>query len=223
MSWSHTAIRQFRAIQTEGAETAGANAVVVSSSTGGFDDGDIYWNEYRRSGGVTDNYAGIDWPGLPVHTILKYAMPYRVTIDGLFYVVSTSGAVRASVGHCAFLTAIDGTTLLGIGFRMDTDNVWRPFVRSSANDIAITTDYEVITAESATSIKRLTIIADGPTQLITWLINGAVVGTFSGAVLGKMTAAGTRTGIRAHVPTAGDGRIRAFPLELPAFATVERL
>lgn len=128
------------------------------------------------------------------------------------------GACGIGFGIAEHLTPGDPTTLVGVGFRCGADHIWHTFVNDCPTNVApVTVRRDVaIAGMLSTALHRLTVVIDGPTKTITWMIDRQVVDTWTPpAPLDQMTPAGPKVIWFASVPLNGDATIRYHGGALP--------
>lgn len=124
-------------------------------------------------------------------------------------VAIAAGACDVAIGLHEHITPADASTLVGVGFRCGADLIWHSFVNDCPTNVApVTVRRDVALGVSAAALHRLTIVVDGPSKTISWLIDGVTVDTWSPpATLDQMTAAGPKVQWSAVVPALGDATI----------------
>lgn len=141
-----------------------------------------------------------------------------VLMEDFFSATIAAGACGIVFGFAEHLTPGDPTTLVGVGFRCGADHIWHTFVNDCPTNVApVTVRRDVaIAGKLSTDLHRLTVIIDGPTKTITWMIDRQVVDTWTpGAPLDQMTAGGPKALWAASVPALGDATIRYHGGGLP--------
>lgn len=124
-----------------------------------------------------------------------------------------AGACGVVFGFAEHLTPGDPTTLLGVGFKCGADQIWHTFVNDCPTNVAPVTvrrDTVIVGNPLSTDIHRLTLVIDGLTKTITWMVDRTVVDIWiPEAPLDQMRASpGPLILWAASVPSLGDARIR---------------
>lgn len=203
----------------EGGQTAAANALLDK----------VWMRTLRRSGqaaaarveknfGLAPGFHHLVDPTTVVHAA-------TLVLEDFFSATIAAGACGVVFGFAEHITPGDPTTLVGAGFRCGPDHIWHTFVNDCPTNVAPVTVRRdnAIAGNLSTDLHRLTLVIDGPTKTITWMIDRQVVDTWApGAPLDQMTAAGPKSLWAASVPSLGDATIRYHGGGLPALRLLVR-
>ena len=154
------------------------------------------------------------------------AEPATLILEDFVSGVIAAGACGLMFGFCEHITLGDPTTLVGVGFKCDNTHVWHTFVHDCPTNVAPVTvrrDTAIAGAPLATDLHRLTIVMDGPSKKITWMVDRVIVDSWvPSAPLDQMTAGGPRTLWGASVPLNGDATIRCNGGNIPQLRMIVR-
>lgn len=147
------------------------------------------------------------------HLVDPATVAHQATLvmEDFFSATIAVGACGIVFGFAEHITPGDPTTLVGVGFRCGADHIWHTFVNDCPTNVAPVTVRRdtALAGKLATDLHRLTVIVDGPTKTITWMVDRTVVDAWTpGAALDQMTPAGPRIIWAASVPANGDATIR---------------
>ncbi|HJQ27688.1 MAG TPA: hypothetical protein VKA60_27640 [Blastocatellia bacterium] len=183
---------------------------------------DRMWMRTLRRNGAAAARMSHDYglaPGLH-HLVDPTPAPEPATLIFEDYVSAAiaAGVCDVAVGFLEHINSADASTLVGVGFHCGPDLVWHSFVNDCPTNVApVTVRRDVALAgKLASDLHRLTVIVDGPSKTISWLIDGITVDSWSpGAPLDQMTAGGPKMMWAAVVPALGDATIRFHGGGLP--------
>lgn len=152
--------------------------------------------------------------------------PATLILEDFVSGVIAVGACGLMFGFGEHITLGDPTTLVGVGFKCDNTHLWHTFVHDCPTNIAPVTvrrDTAIAGAPLATDLHRLTIIIDGPTKKITWMVDRVIVDSWvPSAPLDQMTPGGPKTMWAASVPLNGDATIRCNGGGIPQLRMIAR-
>lgn len=201
-------------------QTTAANALVDK----------IWMRTLRRNGNAAaarmEKQFGLA-PGFH-HLVDPATVKHAATLvmEDFFSATIAAGACGIVFGLAEHITPGDPTTLVGVGFRCGADHIWHTFVNDCPTNVApVTVRRDVALAgKLATDLHRLTVIVDGPTKTITWMIDRQVVDTWTpSAPLDQMTPGGPKALWAASVPALGDATIRYHGGGLPQLRLLVRV
>jgi hypothetical protein len=179
----------------------------------------MWCHQMRRNGNATPArmqsavtaIAAPPFHGLVDPTTPK--LPYILILEDMVTATIAAGSPEVLYGLIEHITAGVVNTLVGVGFRAGTDGLWHCFVRDCpGNTLPVTVRHDVATAISMSDFHRLSIIIDGSTKTITWMIDRAVASTFTPAApLDQMgsAASGPAAMVAACVPANADVTVRS--------------
>jgi hypothetical protein len=199
---------------------AGAGAAATTSIAGELKD-KMWMYRMRRNGNATPetmrHSLGIAPPFQHLVDPGTVTSQFTLVWENVVEADVAIGTCRVFAGLCQYVTAGDGTTLMGVGFYADdTDNKWHTFVRDSAAGTApVTSQRDTTLTQLMTAIHRLKIVFDGATKTIYWYIDGTLVDSWTpAAALDRMTPAANVAGpevmVGAFVPANKDVSVRAY-------------
>lgn len=172
----------------------------------------------EKSFGLAPGFHHLVDPGTVAHAA-------TLVLEDFVSATIAAGVCGVVFGFAEHITPGDPTTLVGVGFRCGPDHIWHAFVNDCPTNVApVTVRRDVaIAGKLSTDLHRLTVVIDGPTKTITWMIDRQTVDTWTPeAPLDQMTAAGPKTLWAAAVPAAGDATIRYHGGGLPALRLLVR-
>jgi len=142
--------------------------------------GGLWWHTMRRNGivlgrllrqyGAAPAFHALVDPTIPI-------IPVVLTFDDYVSATIALGACEVAVGFHEHVVANNASTLVGIGFRAGVDHVWHTFVNDCPSGVAPVTVRRntAIAGKLSSESHRLSIVFDGRTKTIKWLIDGVQV------------------------------------------------
>lgn len=151
----------------------GSNGGINTTASG------LYWHAITRNnsaGATAVRQSRTFGVAVPFHALLDpatVAAPTTIVFEDFCQIYNWAGLSQGAFGFHEHITQIDPTTLVGIGFKYGTDNVWHGFVHDSpVNALPVTVRRDTtFTGILATAPHRLTLVIDGYTKTIIWLID----------------------------------------------------